>query len=165
VLFYLRYLVASFFVLLLEGTVFARLALGGIRPELSLALAIAAGFRTSARGGVVVGFWIGLLRDAADPENFGLEMLLCSLVGFAAGSTSSMLNRAHPIMQGAVIALLVLAHGFMRAFLVTSFSPVEALMLWLRFSPGAALYTALVAALAMLAIPRLWPLKERRALS
>jgi len=163
VLFYVRFLVASFFALLLEGTVFARLAIAGIRPDLTLALAVTAGFIGSRRGGVIVGFWIGLLRDASDPEHFGVEMLLCSLVGFAAGSMSSMLNRAHPIMQGAVIALLVVAHGFVRAFIVSAFSPVDALMLWLRFSPGAALYTALVAAAAMMALPRLWPLKERRA--
>lgn len=164
-LFYLRYLVGSFLVLLVEGTVFARLAIAGIRPDLSLAVVVMAGFGGSVRGGVVIGFLIGLLRDCADPERMGLETLLLSLVGFAAGCTSAMINRAHPIMQGAVIALLLLAHDFVRCLAVTSFALGEALLLWLRYSPGSAVYTAVVAAAAMMILPRLWPLGERRAFS
>ncbi|MFH1143555.1 MAG: rod shape-determining protein MreD [Candidatus Eisenbacteria bacterium] len=164
-LFYLHYLVASFMVVLIEGTVFARLAVAGMRPDLSLALVVSSGFTGSARGGVIIGFLLGLIRDAADPERFGLEMLLFSLVGFAAGCTSAMFNRAHPIMRGAMIALLTLAHDLLRFLAVSSFSVPDALLLWLRFSPGSALYTALVAVAAMMALPRLWPMGERRAIS
>lgn len=162
-LFYLRYAAACFLVLLLDATVFSRLAIAGIRPDLSFALVVIAGFGGNRRGGVLIGFLVGLLRGCADPAHFGLEALLLSLAGFAAGTTSPTINRAHPVMQGAVIALLLLAHDFLRALAVTSFALGEALLLWLRYAPGSALYTALVVAIGMMALPRFWPTGERRA--
>ena len=164
-LFYLRYLAACFLVLLLDGTVFTRLAIAGMRADLSFAMVVIAGFGGNRRGGVALGFLVGLVRGCADPPSFGTEALLLSLVGFAAGTTSPTINRAHPVMQGALIALLLLAHDLVRAFAVSRFAIGEALLLWLRYSPGSALYTALVVAISMLALPRLWPMGERRAYS
>jgi len=154
--FYLRYVAATFGVLLLEGTIVRRVAIAGARPDLLLALVVYAGLAGGGRGGVAIGLLIGLLRDCADPERFGLEVLLMSLVGFAAGSTSPVVNRTHPLVQALLIVFLLLGHDLARALAVTSFAPAEALGLWLRASPPAALYTAIIASLAAALLPHLW---------
>jgi rod shape-determining protein MreD len=163
--FTLRYLAATFGVLLLEGTIVRRMAIGGARPDMRLAHVVYAGLAGGGRGGVTIGLLIGLLRDCADPERFGLEALLMSLVGFAAGSTSPVVNRTHPLVQALLIFALLLGHDLARALAVTGFAPGEALGLWLRASPATAAYTAIIAPLAAALLPRLWAGRRGRALS
>lgn len=153
---YLRYLLIVFAAVLLEGTVGSRIAIHGIAPDVSLAVVVLAGLWSGARIGVLVGFLIGLLRGCVDPEWMGLEALLLSIVGFAAGSTSPMVNRRSGIMQGLLIAGLLLAHDLVRALVISGFSPADAFSLWIGASPGTALYTAIIVPLAIAWIPRIW---------
>jgi len=157
----LRYILASFVVLLLEGTVVNRIAVGGARPDLGLALVVYAGLFHRVRGGVLVGLLIGLLRGCAEPEWMGLEALLLSLVGFVAGVASTTVNRGHPLVQALLLALLLGAHDLVRAFVVTSASLPRALGFWWHSAPPAAVYTAFLAPLAVWLLPRLWPGRSR----
>jgi len=150
-----RYLIAIFVAFLLEGAVASRMAIHGMHPDLTLALVVYAGLFRGRPMGVAVGFLVGLLRGCLEPEWFGLEALLLPWVAFAAGSISTVLNRAHPGLQGFMIGLLILAHDLARALIVSAAVPGDALTLWLSASPGTALYTALVVPPAMLWLPRL----------
>jgi rod shape-determining protein MreD len=158
-----RYLIAIFVVLLLEGTVGQRIAILGIHPDLGLALVVYAGLFHGRPVGVGVGFLMGLLRGCLEPEWFGLEALLMPWVAFAAGSTSAVLNRSHPYLQAFLIGLLILAHDLVRAFIVASAVPTDALTLWASRSPLTALYTAVVVPLAVLWVPPLFAGRDRRA--
>ncbi|MBM3317894.1 MAG: rod shape-determining protein MreD [Candidatus Eisenbacteria bacterium] len=159
-----RYLVAIFAAFLLEGAVASRLAVGGAHPDLGLALVVYAGLFHGRPLGVGVGFLVGLLRGCLEPEWFGLEALLLPWVGFAAGSTSNVLNRSHPILQGILIAALLLLHDLARAGVLAGASPAGALALWVSEAPGTALYTALVVPPAVLWLPRLLAGRGGRAL-
>lgn len=163
-MFYLRYLLLAFGLLLFEGTVLSRLALAGVSPDLALALTVYAGLFGGGRGGVAIGFLLGLVRGCADPAWLGLESLLLAAVGFAAATTSGMINRGSPWVQALLIALLLLAHDLVRALVLRGFAPWPALLDWLGSSPIAALYTAILAPLAVALIPRLWQRKEVREL-
>jgi rod shape-determining protein MreD len=163
--FYLRYLLLAFGALLLEGTLFGRLAVGGARPDLALAVTVYAGLFGRGRGGVIIGFLLGLLRGWADPAWLGLETLLLAATGFAAALTSAMVNRASPWVQALLILLLVLAHDLVRALVLHGFAPGAALIAWAGSSPLTALYTALLVPLGVALLPRLWERREVRELS
>lgn len=151
---FVRYLIAIFAAFLLEGAVASRIAIRGVHPDLTLALAVYAGLYRGRPMGVAIGFLIGLLRGCLEPEWFGVEALLLPWVAFAAGSTSTVLNRSHPGFQGVLLALLILAHDLARAFIVCSAVPGDAFALWLSAAPGTALYTALVVPAAVFWLPR-----------
>jgi rod shape-determining protein MreD len=164
-MFYLRYLVLTFAVVLLEATIVERIAIGAVKPDLGLALVVYAGLAGGGRGGTISGFLVGLIRGTAQPEWLGVDALLLSLVAFAAAYTSPMVNRNHPLVQGGLIALLLLGYDLVRVLVVTSFALPRALLLWLSVSPAAALYTGLLAPLAVAILPRLLWGETRRAVS
>lgn len=164
-MFYLQYLALIFIATLLEGTVGPRIALFGVPPDFSLALIVFAGLSGGGRGGTIVGFVVGLLRGCADPAWFGLDALLLSLVGFAAGSTSPMVNREHPLVQAGLIALLLLGHDLFRILITHADAFLAGLLLWLKISPLAALYTGLLVSTAVAILPRIIMGGSRRAVS
>lgn len=164
-MFYLQYLVLIFITLLLESTVGVRLTLFGIRPDFSLALVVFAGLSGGGRGGVIIGFVVGLVRGCADPAWFGLDALLLSLVGFAAGSTSPMVNREHPFVQAGLIALLLLGHDLLRILITHADALLTGLLLWLKISPLAALYTGVLVSAAVAILPRIIMGRSHRAVS
>jgi rod shape-determining protein MreD len=161
----LRLLLTTFAVLLLEGTVGARVTIAGMRPDLSLAWVVYAGLLGGRRRGVAIGLLVGLLRGCLDPQWFGLEGILLSGVGFAAGSISGGLNRSHPVVPATLIFFLLLAHDLARALFVTGGAFGEALGQWARYSIGTALYTALLVPLAVALLPLCLPARGRRGLS
>jgi rod shape-determining protein MreD len=152
-------------VLLLEGTVGARITVAGLRPDLSFAWVVYAGLLGGRRRGVGVGLLVGLLRGCMDPEWLGLEAVLLSLVGFATGGVSPGINRSHPLVPAVSIFLLLLAHDLIRAWVVTGGAAGDALSQWLRFAPGTALYTALLVPLAVALLPYCLPRRGRRGVS
>ncbi|MBD3237351.1 MAG: rod shape-determining protein MreD [Candidatus Eisenbacteria bacterium] len=164
-MFYLRYLLLAFGALLLEGTLLSRLPVAGARPDLALALAVYAGLFGGGRGGVAIGFLLGLLRGWSEPGWLGLETLLLSLTGFAAGVTSPMVNRSSPWVQALLIFLLLLAHDLVRSFWLHGFAPAPALLAWVGSAPMTALYTALLVPICVALFPRLWQRREAHELS
>ncbi len=161
----LRDLAITLAVLLLEGTVGSRIAWRGVRPDFALAWVVYAGLFGGPRRGTLIGLLVGLLHGCTDPEWLGLESLLLSLVGFAAGCTSPVANRSHPIVQGTMIVMLLLMHDLVRAFVITSASVGDALLLWVQRSPATALYTVLVVPAAVAMLPRLFQRRRTRGLS
>ena len=161
----LRVLITTFAVLLLQGTVASRISIAGMHPDLALAWVVYAGLFGGRRRGVLVGLLVGLLRGCMDPEWLGLEGALLSLVGFVAGSTSSGVNRSHPLVPAVLICLLLLAHDLVRAFVVVGGSPGDALAQWVRYSLGTALYTALLVPPVVAFLPWCLPHRGRRVLS
>ena len=164
-MFYLRYLFLLFGITLLESTVGQRLVLGTVHLDLSLALVVYAGLYGGGRGGVIIGFTVGLLRGCAEPAYLGLESLLLACVGFAAAGASPMVNREHPLVQAVLIALLLLAHDLVRVLVVGSGGVWRNLLVWLAVSPATAAYTGVVVPLAAALLPRLFRKGVRRAVS
>jgi rod shape-determining protein MreD len=152
-MFYWRYLLLTFLALLLDATVAQRLALGPVRPDFGLAVAVYAGLLGGCRAGIVFGFLIGLVRGCAQPDWLGFDPLLLALVGFGAACTSAKVNRKHPLTQGGLIALLLLGHDLLHALVVSAGDVGGALVLWLRGAPASAVLTAVLVTAAANYLP------------
>ncbi len=143
-MFFLQYILLTFVVMLFEATVVPRIGILGVTPDLGLALVVYAGLAGGGGGGTLIGLLIGLLRGSLEPEWLGLDVLLLSAVGFAAAYTSPKVDRDHPVVQGILIALLLLGHDTVRVLAITEFSLARAIPLWLSSAPGTALYTGIL---------------------
>ncbi len=162
-MFYWRYLLLTFLAFLLDATVAHRLALGPVRPDFGLAVAVYAGLLGGCRTGIGFGFLIGLVRGCVQPDWLGLDPLLLALVGFAAACTSPKVNRKHPLTQGGLIVLLLLAHDLLRALVVSAGDIGAALVLWLRQAPASAVLTAALVTAAATYLPPVLLGGSRRA--
>ncbi len=80
--------------LLLHVTVLSRLGVAGVRPDVLLLLAVAAGLTGGAERGAAVGFAAGLFGDLFVGTPLGLSSLTFSLVGFVVGVLQSSILRA-----------------------------------------------------------------------
>ena len=83
-----------FVALTLHESLFRDTRVGDVRPDVMLALAVAAGIVGGAERGAVTGFVAGLLADLFVQTPLGLSALAFSLVGFAVGSLQSAIIRA-----------------------------------------------------------------------
>ena len=73
------------------------LSLFGVRPELSLLLAVAAGVAGGPDRGAVVGFFLGLSYDLFLQTPLGLTALVYALVAYGAGAIQlQMTSHRHP---------------------------------------------------------------------
>jgi rod shape-determining protein MreD len=164
VLFYFRYTVLLFIAVFLEATLGQRFAIGGIRPDISLALVVYAGLSGGGARGCVVGFVVGLLRGVAQPMFLGLDALLLGLIGFATATTSPMINRSHPIVQGILIGASLLIYDLIRDLVVAETIP-RALLVWVTSAPLSALYTGLLVSTSVAIMPRILMGEKKRGIS
>ncbi|GAC1320220.1 MAG: hypothetical protein NVSMB12_19830 [Acidimicrobiales bacterium] len=99
-------------VLVHEG-VLRGLRIGGIRPDLLLALGIVAAIVGTPEGGAILAFAAGLAGDLFVNTPFGLSALVASVVAYAAGSIQQGLGAHHrwsvPVLTGAASAAAVTA--------------------------------------------------------
>ena len=96
----------------LFGEVFLRpmMSIGGVGPDFTLiALAVLA-LGEGAFAATIGGFVMGLLLDTSVPSLLGLHALCKSLTGFGIGSFRSRLVYGLPLVEGSVIAGMVLFH-------------------------------------------------------
>ena len=98
---------------LIQAGVAASLSLLGVRPELTLVLAVAAGVATGPDRGAVIGFALGLTYDLFLQTPFGMSALIYALVAYAAGSVqlqmASQRRTARMLFLGVGTAVGVLA--------------------------------------------------------
>ena len=70
---------------LLQSSVFTRLELGGITPNLLIVLTASFGFMRGEKSGLIIGFICGLLMDIFFAEYMGLYALVYMYIGFLNG--------------------------------------------------------------------------------
>lgn len=70
---------------LLQSTLFAQFAIGGIRPNLLMIAVAAFGFLEGKRTGIYAGFFSGLLLDISFGYFYGLNALIYMYVGYICG--------------------------------------------------------------------------------
>lgn len=74
------------FAVIVQAGVVASLSMFGVRPELTLLLAVSAGVAAGPDRGAVVGFCLGLAYDVFLQTPLGLSACIYALIAFAAGS-------------------------------------------------------------------------------
>lgn len=77
--------VTIFVCFLLQSTLFAQFAIGGIRPNLLMIAVAAFGFLEGKRTGIYAGFFSGILLDVSFGYFYGLNALLYMYVGYLCG--------------------------------------------------------------------------------
>lgn len=90
----LRCAVVVVVVVIVQISLLSRITVIGVRPDLVVLLAVAAGITGGAELGAVIGFSAGLLLDLMMPGLAGISALAFSLVGYAVGSLQSTVMRA-----------------------------------------------------------------------
>ena len=81
-------------VLIFDLSVFSRIRVAGVMPDLMLLLAVAAGITGGEVRGAVVGFASGMVVDLFLQTPLGLSALVFSVVGYAVGAAQSGILRA-----------------------------------------------------------------------
>lgn len=70
---------------LLETTVFQKIALASIVPNLLIVVTSAFGFMRGKKEGMIIGFFCGLLKDVMTGQLLGLYALIFMLIGYGNG--------------------------------------------------------------------------------
>lgn len=81
----LRMTLVTIVALMIQTTFFADLRVGGVAPELVLAVAVIAGFVAGPQRGAFAAFWMGLAYDVLLDTPAGLAALTFCLVAYGAG--------------------------------------------------------------------------------
>lgn len=83
----------------------ASLTLWGVRPELTLLLALAAGVAAGPDRGAVVGFFLGLAYDLFLQSPLGLTALVYAMVAYAAGAMQVQMASHRPTARMLFVGL------------------------------------------------------------
>lgn len=136
-----------------QVSVASSLSLFGVRPELTLLLAVAAGVSGGPDRGAVVGFALGLAYDLFLQSPLGLTALVYALVAYAAGSVQLQMaahRRSSRMLFVGAGTIVGIVGWVLVARLVDAASPTFAAL------ARVALVAGLINALAGLAATRLW---------
>ena len=163
-MFYFRYTLLFVLAVFMEATLGQRFSVNGIRPDFGLALVVYAGLSAGGARGVLVGFVVGLLRGLTQPVFLGLDALLLALVGFGAATTSPMVNRSHPFVQGILIGVNLLLYDLIRDLVVAE-TIARAILVWVSTAPFSAIYTGLLIPAAVAILPRFLIKEKKRGIS
>lgn len=151
-----RYALIGLAVFLAQWLVFGRLSVFGATPDAVLLFVAWLGLREGRRYGLVAGFALGLLMDAAT-EMWGIHMFAKSLVGFLVGlfpaseRETLLIQPQQAFAGGLVIALM---HNGIVVLFGALTARAASLSLVTGDWIGAAVYTALVSLLAALFLSR-----------
>jgi len=142
-------------VITLHTTVLEKVAIGGVKPDLLLAIVVYVSLAWGAVAGVVAGFVLGLLQDAQAVHGLGLNALSKAAAGYAVRYTWEALDKESVVTQMAVIFGAGMLHGLI---FWTLYSGSEVSMiprLFVRMGLPGALYTAAAAPLLVALLQRM----------
>jgi rod shape-determining protein MreD len=128
--------------LLVRGALLDLFAIGPVRPDLLILLAVYWALAAGAVPGTVGGFVIGLVADVEVGRWLGLHAALLSVVGFTVGNASRHLIRENVMLQFLLVGTAALVVGATRAIVV--YGPGTLFGAGLAPLVGSALYTALL---------------------
>ena len=117
----------------------------GIKPDIVVLVLIYIALRSGCFEATLLGFAIGFLQDIDMPHNLGLNALANSVIGFAVGWVRLHITADNFLVQISLIFGAVLLHDLIYYIGDSNIGWSEIPFFWLRYSPGRALYTSLIA--------------------
>jgi len=145
-------ILVGFLALGLQATLVPHWSIVGIRPDLPLVAVVLLAYARGATAGTLAGFCIGLAQDLTNPALLGLNALVKSLLGYAAGTLRLQLDATSLPMRAAVLFTSVLAHDLIYLTISTRLALSELVLGLLTRSLPTAVYTALVGMWAFAAL-------------
>jgi rod shape-determining protein MreD len=133
--------------LIAQVAVIPRIAIAGIRPDLTVLLVVLAGLRGGPITGTLAGFFLGLFQDLLVPETLGMNALAKAIVGWQAGKLSGQLALDGPPLYLGLITAAVLVHDFVYLLCFTRFDIGRFFAMFFTHAVPTAIYTGLFAGL------------------
>jgi len=133
--------------LIAQVAIIPRIAISGIRPDLTVLLVVLAGLRGGPVSGTLAGFFLGLLQDLLVPETLGMNALAKAIVGWQAGKLSGQLAIDGPPLYLGLVTAAVLAHDFVYLLCFTRFDLGRFFAMFFTHAIPTAIYTGLFAGL------------------
>jgi rod shape-determining protein MreD len=151
---------------LAQSSVVPSLAVIGVTPDVPLILTALVAFRRGSEPACLVGFALGLLRDAAGGGLIGIQAATLALAGFAMGHLPGRVWVDLPLVQVPAMLLLTVSEGLLRFALLQLFHfPASLGDVLLHVILPQALYNGFLAAVFLLAVEAAQSLRRWQAWS
>jgi rod shape-determining protein MreD len=152
-MFFIRWGVSVFLLLILQATWMPHLRIAGIGPDLFLGVVFVWALRRGMNWGAWTGFVLGLLIAVEDPAGLGIESLALALAGMLVGRGARSLDKTNPLVLLVLLFASSLVAETVRALGMAGKDLGAMPLLWVRLALPSALYTTLcLPLLAWLAI-------------
>lgn len=142
-------------VLVLQGTLVPRIAIAGVRPDLLVAFVVYFAWMRGPVPGVVGGFSVGLIQDLDAPGPLGLNALAKTVVGFLVAKAGFRVHRSNLGVRFFFFLLAMLVHDLIYFLVYTAGDPGALLPQLIFVAVPSALYTTILALVALRAMERL----------
>ena len=111
-------LLTIFICFILQSSVFARLSVSGIRPNLMLTVSVAFGFLMGEKKGLFIGLVCGLLCDIMFSPLMGIEGAILAFTGYLSGKFSRLLYAEDLVFPVFLVCMSDLVYGFLNFILL-----------------------------------------------
>ncbi|MDD5259931.1 MAG: rod shape-determining protein MreD [bacterium] len=152
------YIFLSFLIsLLLETTLFNRLAIYGAKPDFVLILVVLVAVKKGSMTGQLYGFIGGLMQDGLSYGVLGVQAMVKTITGFGSGYLKNKLEENSLLLIMILVFLITIFSGFLgalaRAFF-TSYIFLSHEAVRIVISAG---YNALLSPLVALVVKKIYP--------
>lgn len=144
-----RILLAALIVLMLQMTLAHRIAPAGSAPDLVLVMLAVLVIDRRPLAGVVAGFLLGLLQDLGNASLLGMNALAKSIVGYGIARCGGEYLPDSKMFRGLLVLAAALVNDIIVIAVGTSLGPAQAIVVFLRDSILAGVYTSALAVLVM----------------
>jgi rod shape-determining protein MreD len=138
-----RILLTALVILILQVTVVHSMEILGASPDLIIILLIALVMERGPVTAVIMGFCLGFLQDLGNASFLGMNALAKSIIAYGVSRFAQGFLPESILFKGFLIFAVSLVNDIL-VLIITTFSFIDILVGFFRFSLLSALYTALV---------------------
>ena len=131
--------------LLVQSTLFGRMDIFGVRPDLAMLVLILIAGKVEPAESILYGFFIGFIQDVYTPEFLGFNAFTMSLMGFSLGIVKETLTVENYSVKTLLTLVACIVHDLLYLSLYTTFDFSLLLKLFVKNSLPGALYTSILA--------------------
>jgi len=143
-MFVVRVITVVFFLLVFQTTWVPRIRIGGVGPDLLLAVVFVLTLRRGLMWGVWTGFILGLLLSVEEPATLGTESLGLCLAALAIGKAARSVDKQNPIVLVLLLVIASLITETVRVLWLSISGGGSLPFLWLRWALPSMLYTVIL---------------------
>lgn len=144
-----RVFLVSIIVFVAQLTVAHRISIAGASPDLVVILLVALVLGRRPVYGVVIGFMLGFLQDLGNASFLGMNALSKSVIAYAVCRCGGGIFPESTLFKGVIIFAAALVNDFIILIVTTSFSILEIIYSFFRFSILSALCSTIIGMLVI----------------
>ena len=140
----LRIILTAFIFLVLQITLVHHFSIVGASPDLVIVLLVALVLDRDPVTAVIIGFFLGFLQDLGNASFLGMNALAKSIIAYGVSHIGGGLFPESTLFKGSLIFAASIVNDIVVLVVTTSFSAMEILTSFFRYSILSALYSAVV---------------------